>query len=135
VTNEPTEIHEIATNEPKIAAKCVGGQRAELNAGADDRGQNGFEEGLKVKAIESIQRGCKKVRQARMESLRKLNEEARKEAELAAAVRRLRRPVPNNGKPGDRPKRGKTHAGQRKERGNAERDLHEIGSAIHHTGH
>jgi hypothetical protein len=49
-----------------------------------------------------------------MESLRKLNEEARKEAELAAAVRRLRRPVPNNGKPGDRPKRGKTTPGREK---------------------
>jgi hypothetical protein len=57
-TNKPTEAHENETNEPKIAAKCVGGQRAELNAGADDRGENGFEEGFSVKAIESIQRGC-----------------------------------------------------------------------------
>jgi hypothetical protein len=57
------------------------------------------------------------------------------EPDLAAAVRRLRRPVPNNGKPGDRPKRGKTHAGQRKERGNAEPDLEAIVSAIHYTDH
>jgi hypothetical protein len=49
-----------------------------------------YEEGFTVEESEAIRRGCEKVRLARVESLRKLNEQARREAEEAMALRRFR---------------------------------------------
>jgi hypothetical protein len=109
VTNEATVAPENATNEPKHALESVAGASVVLDAGRDDRGEEGLEEGFSAKAIESIQRGCEKVRLARVESLRKLNEEARKEAEQAMALRRSRLREQRNpsGKPG-RQHKGRT---------------------------
>jgi hypothetical protein len=94
-----------------------------LSTGADDRGERNFEEGFSVEQSESIRRGCEKVRLARAEALRKLNEEARKEAKQAMAIRRsrLRDRTNQNGKPGDRTKQGKTRTERKRGTGAAER--------------
>jgi hypothetical protein len=116
------------TNEPKLAAESVGGQSVELSAGADDRGEKAIEEGFSVEQSESIRRGCEKVRLARKESLRKLNEEARKEAEQAMAIRRsrLREQRNPNGKPGDPPKEQEACHGQTKKKEPSGRNKKEL---------
>ena len=142
--NEPTAAHEIATNEPKLAAalkrvgsseifregeplcepsadagsdgaspspaQCRGSDRAEYGAGCqsvdssawtDDRDEKNSEGGFSVKESESILKACERIRLAREEQLRKLNEEARRDAEAAAAIRRFRlgEQKNKNGKP------------------------------------
>ena len=84
--NEPTDARENATNEPTVAAVDAGCQRLGLSDGSGERGEEAFEEGFSVKACESIQRGCEKVRLARAERLRELNLAARREAEAAMAA-------------------------------------------------
>jgi hypothetical protein len=90
VTNEPTAAGKNATNELKLAVDDGVGHSVELRAGANDGDEKNFEEGFTVEESEAIRRGCEKVRLARVESLRKLNEEARREAEAAMAIRRSR---------------------------------------------
>jgi hypothetical protein len=76
--------------QPHGAEYGVAGQGMKPSARRDDAGETDFEEGFSVMASESIRQGCEKVRLARAERLRKLNEEARREAEQAMAARRLR---------------------------------------------
>ena len=99
-TNEPNVARENVTNEPKLAADGGVGQSVELRAGTNDGDEMNFEEGFTVEESEAIRRGCEKVRLARVESLRKLNEEARREAEAAMAIRcsRLREQRKQKGK-------------------------------------
>jgi hypothetical protein len=127
-TNEPTGAREIETNEPKLAAESVGGQNVEMSAGADDRGEEAIEEGFSVEQSESIRRRCEKVRLARVESLRKLNEEARKEAEQAMAIRRsrLREQRNQNGKPEDPPKGQEVRHGRTKKKEPSGRNKKEL---------
>jgi hypothetical protein len=112
VTNEATDAPENATNEPSLALESVVDQSVEPNAGRDDRGEEGLEEGFSVKASESIRAGNARIRRTREEYVRKLNEEARKEAEQAMAIRRsrLREQRNNQGKPARQPK-GQTASG------------------------
>jgi hypothetical protein len=127
-TNEPTEARENETNEPKFVAESAGDQGVELSAGADDRGEEAIEEGFSVEQSESIRRGSEKVRLARVESLRKLNEEARKEAEQAMAIRRsrLREQRNKNAKPADPPKRRDASNGQTRKKEPAGRNKKEL---------
>ena len=128
VTNEPTGARENETNEPKFVAESVGGQAVELSAGADDEGEKAIEEGFSVEQSESIRLGCEKIGLARAESLRKLNEEARKEAEQAMAIRRsrLREQRNKNGKPADPPKRRDASNGQTRKKEPAGRNKKEL---------
>jgi hypothetical protein len=128
VTNEPTGARENETNEPKFVAESVGGQAVELSAGADDEGEKAIEEGFSVEQSESIRLGCEKIGLARAESLRKLNEEARKEAEQAMAIRRsrLREQRNKNAKPADPPKRRDVSNGQTRKKEPAGRNKKEL---------
>ncbi len=91
VTNELTEAHENATNEPKLATDGMAGQSVELSDSTDDRNDKGREgRSDREKMNDWIQDGLEKRKLAQAESLRKLNEQARKQAELAMAARRLR---------------------------------------------
>jgi hypothetical protein len=134
-TNEPTAAHDITTSEPtdaaqnetnelKLAAESVGSQSVELSVGADDKGEEAIAEGFSVEQSEAIQRGCEKIRLARVESLRKLNEEARKEAEQGMALRRSRLSErrKQNGKPGDPPKGREARSGQTRKKETAGRN-------------
>ena len=113
----------MTTNEPKVTADTIRGQSqsVEPSAGMDDRDEKHFEEGFSVAASESIQKGCEKVRLARTERLRELNEEARREAEAAMALRRaLLREQKNkkrNAKPGNQPKGRATRPEQSRKNG------------------
>ena len=111
-TNEPTVARENATNEPTEVTDVV--VKAASCAGTDDRDEKNFEEGFSVQESESIRKGCEKIRLARAEQLRKLNEEARREAEAAMAIRRsrLREQKDQNGKPAGQPEARSTHTGQ-----------------------
>jgi hypothetical protein len=106
----------------------LGGQAVELSAGADDKGEKAIEEGFSVEQSESIQRGCEKIRLARAESLRKSNEDARKEAEQAMAIRRsrLREQRNQNAKPADPPKRRDASNGQARKKERAGRNKKEL---------
>ena len=92
----------------------MGGQSVELSAGTDDRDEKNFEEGFSVQESESIQKACEKIRLARTENLRKLNEEAQWEAEAAMAIRRsrFREQKNKNGRPPGQPQARATHPGQ-----------------------
>jgi hypothetical protein len=127
-TNEPTGARENETNEPKLVAESVDGQGVELSAGSDDEGEKAIEEGFSVEQSESIRLGCEKIRLARAESLRKLNEEARKEAEQAMAIRRsrLREQRNKNAKPADPPKRRDASNGQTRKKEPAGRNKKEL---------
>jgi hypothetical protein len=125
---EPTGTRENETNEPKFVAESVGGQAVELSAGADDEGEKAIEEGFSVEQSESIRLGCEKIGLARAESLRKLNEEARKETEQAMAIRRsrLREQRNKNAKPADPPKRRDASNGQTRKKEPAGRNKKEL---------
>jgi hypothetical protein len=131
-TNEPTKARENETNEPKLAAESVGSQSVELSVGADDKGEEAIAEGFSVEQSEAIQRGCEKIRLARVESLRKLNEEARKEAEQAMALRRSRLSErrKQNGKPGDPPKGREARSGQTRKKETAGRNKEELDKLV-----
>ena len=113
VTNEPTEVGENATNEPKLAGDRESGDSAEPSASTDDRDGKGPEGGFdREKLNDWIQEGRERIKLARAESLRKLNEEARKEAELAMAARRLRHGGSKNAKLREQPEDREARARQ-----------------------
>ncbi len=104
VTNEPIEVGANATNEPKPGGDRESGDSAEPSANTDDRDGKGPEGGFdREKLNDWIQEGREKIKLARAESLRKLNEEARMEAELAMAARRLRHGGSKNAKLREQP--------------------------------
>jgi hypothetical protein len=80
-TNEPTEQCENATNEPKVAAHSDGGKSGDGIVSIDDP----------EKAGESYGQGVERRKAMRAESLRKLNEEAGREAACAMGARRAYR--------------------------------------------
>jgi hypothetical protein len=131
-TNEPTEARKNETNEPKLAAESVGSQNVELSADADNKGEKAIEEGFGVEQSEAIQRGSEKIRLARMESLRKLNEEARKEAKQAMTLRRSRLSErrKQNGKPGSPPKGREARSGQTRKKETAGRIKEELDKLV-----
>ena len=90
------------------------GESAERSAGADNRDDKNFEEGFTVQQTESILKACEKIRVAGTEEVRKLNEEARREAEAAMAISgfRLREQNSKNGRPAGQPKVRSTQTGQ-----------------------
>jgi hypothetical protein len=110
----------------------VASQSVELSADADDKGEKAIEEGFSVEQSEVIQRGCEKIRLARMESLRKLNEEARKEAEQAMALRRSRLSEQRNpnAKPGDPPKGREARNGLTRKKEPAGRNKKELDKLV-----
>ena len=120
-TNEPTVAHENAPNEPTAVWRNaaneptnVGGQSVDLSAGTGDRNERYFEEGFSVQEGEAILKACERIRLAREEEVRKLNEEARTEAEAAMVIRgfRLAEQKNKNGKPAGHPKARTTQPGQ-----------------------
>ena len=118
-TIEPIAFRENATNELTLAVDRGPGPSVELSAGIDDTDEKNSDKGSSVQASESIQKGREKVRPARAERLRKLNEEARREAEASMAIRRahLREQKNKNGKPRAQPRRRAACAGPGEEKG------------------
>ena len=90
-------------------------QSAELSAGRNDRDEKNFEEGFTKADYERIQKGCERIRLARTERLRELNDQARREAEAAMTLRRaLIRDQKNkkkNARPGIQPRKRATQPG------------------------
>ena len=62
------------------------------------------------KAVEWIRAGLARMAQIRVEKLRELNEQSRREAKEANAGRRARPEWHKSGKPADRPKKGAARA-------------------------
>jgi hypothetical protein len=92
VTNEPTDARENTTNEPTEACEIVTNEPIPSEADPEE-------------AVESFEQGVARRKAMRAESLRILNEEARREAEQAMAARRarLRERKERNAKPGNQP--------------------------------
>ncbi len=103
VTNEPTAAQEIATNEPTATREIVTNE-------ATDACEPMTNEILRpeielVQPGETYEQGVARRKARRMETLRKLNEEARRAAEAAMALHRAHRRDrrKNSAKPGGQP--------------------------------
>ena len=128
VTNEPTAACQIAPNELTLAADRGHDPSVELSAGTDHRNEGNFEEGFSVQEAESILKACERIRLAREEQVRELNEEARREAEAAMVIRRFRfgEQKNKNGKPAGQPNARPTHPGQNSKKEAAAPNLTEL---------
>ncbi len=103
-TNEPTEVQENASSEPTLATDGDGAQSVELGDSTDDRNEKRRDgRSDREKMSDWIREGRKKIKLARAESLRKLNEQARKQVERAMAARRLRDGESKNANPREQP--------------------------------
>jgi hypothetical protein len=80
-------------------------------------------------ARESFEAGCARIRRRREEDVRKLNEQARWQAEQAMAARRAyrRKQKTDGSKPGDQPVEQKTHGGPLRPGENAARTERDSG--------
>ena len=142
-TNEPNDAGKNATNEAKLAGESYGsqstdhGQRTtDIPGQTTDNGQRTTDHGQlttdhgprttdhgqrttdNLEEVESYEQGVARRRAAREEITRKLNEEARKEAEAAMAIRRarIREQKQKKAKPRNQPqgRETRTRSGQQK---------------------
>ena len=96
-TNEPNDAGKNATNEAKLASESYGAQTTDHGQLTTDIPEE----------VESYEQGVSRRKAAREEFTRKLNEEARKEAEATMAIRRARisEQKQRNAKPRNQPQR------------------------------
>ena len=119
MTNELTEACENVTNEAKLGAESDGGQTTDYS-----------------EEVESFEQGVARRKAAREEVTRKLNEEARKEAEAAMAIRRARvreqkqKQKQRNAKPGNQPKGREMRTGQGSKKEIAAREMKELNDLV-----
>ncbi len=112
-TNEPTEVQENASSEPTLATDGDGAQSVELGDSTDDRNEKRRDgRSDREKMSDWIQDGLEMRKLARDESLRKLNEQARKQVERAMAARRLRDGESKNANPREQPEDREARARQ-----------------------
>jgi hypothetical protein len=126
--NEPNGGYENAMSESKVAADCEDGTSVELSVRTNQTNDKSLaSEVYPENAGESFQQGVVRRKAMRAESLRKLNEEARREAADAMAAHRARRREQrnNNGRPGDKLHGRAASAGQARGRENAAREKRE----------
>ena len=124
VTNEPTVDRENVTNEPTVDRENVTNEPTDAEGGNDTSLEPGAitnhkdDVGLQAEiepdqTFESYEQGVARRKARRAESLRKLNEDARKEVADAMALRRAHRGERRNlsGKAGGQPNGGVARAG------------------------
>jgi hypothetical protein len=122
VTNEATAACENLTNEPKLGDESEGSQTTDQGQLTTDNPQE----------VESYEQGVARRKAAREETTRRLNEEARKEAEAAMAMRRarIREQKQKSAKPGNQPKGRETRTGQGSKKETAAREMKQLNDLV-----
>ncbi len=134
VTNEPTEVQENASSEPTLATDGDGAQSVELGDSTDDRNEKRRDgRSDREKMSDWIQDGLEMRKLARDESLRKLNEQARKQVERAMAARRLRDGGSENANPREQPEDREARQAKH-ETGNHRANRDGIGEGVRDSG-
>ena len=129
-----TETLVNVTNEPKLANESEGGQTTDHGPRTTDIPGQTTDHGPRTtdipEEVESYEQGVARRKAAREEITRKLNEEARKEAEAAMAIRRARireqKQKQKNAKPQNQTKGPATHTGQGSKKEIAAREMKEL---------
>jgi hypothetical protein len=136
--NEPTEACENVTNEPKLGDESERSQRTDHGQLTTEHGQLTTDSEQRTtdnpEEVESFEQGVARRKAAREEVTRKLNEEARKEAEAAIAMRRARvreqKQKQKNAKPRNQPKGRETRTGQGSKKETAAREMKELNDLV-----